>query len=142
MKNDNWTQKQDEVLISLYGKVSSREVSEKTGRSRNAVIGRAQRLGLKFPKKEPKPKPQPKPRKIRVVKSKPIPKPQRKVEVTMTEKTQNPIHLIDLKDNQCRQVIGDPRNGMFCGCVVRNGSSYCNNHHRINYVKSNYMGAK
>lgn len=140
MKAENWTQKQDAILISLYGKVSSHEVSEKIGRSRNAIIGRAQRLGLKFPKKEPKPKPEPKPRVKRIVKQKPVKK--RKVEVTMTEKPSMPIHLIDLKDNQCRQVIGDPKNGMFCGKVVKNGSSYCNHHHNINHIKSTYAGAQ
>jgi len=43
-------------------------------------------------------------------------------------------HLSLLKDNQCREIIGDARNGICCGKPVKDGSPYCPEHHRKNYV--------
>lgn len=52
------------------------------------------------------------------------------------------VHISKIKDNQCRDIIGDPKNGMMCGVIVKDGSSYCNNHHSINHIKTTFTGEK
>jgi len=48
---------------------------------------------------------------------------------------EKPKYLIDAKEDQCREIIGHPKNGIICGEKVKHGSSYCTIHHNENYVK-------
>lgn len=46
------------------------------------------------------------------------------------------ISLIEIKRRQCRYPYGD-RPFTFCGHHTKDGSSYCEHHHRIAYVRTN-----
>jgi GcrA cell cycle regulator len=41
-----WTEKRDNYLIIFWGMISAREIGERLGVTKNAVIGRAHRLKL------------------------------------------------------------------------------------------------
>lgn len=41
-----WTETEDSYLVENWQKKSAREIANKTGRARSAVLGRARRLGL------------------------------------------------------------------------------------------------
>lgn len=46
-KGDEWSKDEDQLIIEMYGHYSARQISELlVERTRNAVIGRAKRLGL------------------------------------------------------------------------------------------------
>lgn len=88
----------------------------KTAYSRNAVIGRMNRLGL-CEKMVKAPKPEPRPRAPRIAAVK------RPVHFGA------PLHLslIELEPDQCRWPYGDGP-FTFCGCTVLTDSSYCPMH--------------
>jgi len=137
--NNDWKQEEIASAKALWETttLSAREISAIIGRTRAGVIGRARRDGWvkklkpKTPPKE-KPKKQKKEKPVVVFVMKEIKKP----EITKT------VSLIDLQNHHCREVIGDPKNGMFCGCRVKSGSSYCSRHHKKNYVKPKFNGGK
>lgn len=107
---------------------SSREIAERLGPTRNAVIGKIHRLGLRYPDKPRKP-PLRRPRK-----PKPLPfiarrpKPRRK--------SSGPVHFRDLEQHHCRWIPGQPSTQLYCGAERVEGSSYCNSHTRSSYVRT------
>lgn len=96
--------------------------------SRNAVIGKMARLGLQGRIAKPKMESR---KKIaayqkrswpRMEIPRPCPAP-RNDEVTATS-----VHILDLEPHHCRLVIGEPKDGMFCGREKVPGLSYCADH--------------
>lgn len=51
------------------------------------------------------------------------------------------ISLFDARENQCRNIIGDPKNMVVCGNACVEGKPYCSHHCLINYVPTNHNGA-
>jgi len=47
------------------------------------------------------------------------------------------VKMIDIKDNQCREIIGCPKNGIMCGLPIDVGS-YCTCHAEKNYTPSTW----
>lgn len=98
------------------------------GVSRNAVIGKMTRLRLECRRSKPR-KTNPKKIAARQDRSRPrmeIPRPcpaPRNDEVTATS-----VHILDLEPHHCRLVIGEPKDGMFCGREKVPGLSYCADH--------------
>jgi GcrA cell cycle regulator len=110
MKNF-WTKKRIEKLTRLWEKgISAREIAEKIGDvSRNAVIGKANRLGLS--------------------------KKHNKVKVeSEVNKTTN-ISLLVPNMSGCKWPIGHPgdEDFYFCGKEVIPGKPYCNEHCLVAY---------
>ena len=108
----NWTNAKEKKLTKLWGKFSAREIAEKLGDgiSRNAVIGKANRLGLR---KEP---------------------------VTEKEKSineSNDDRIFHLKIKGCRWPFGDPGTDEFhfCGAKQVIGKPYCIDHCLLAYRK-------
>ncbi len=128
----NWTDEKIETLKTMWeqGKTAA-EISIAIGAgSRNAVIGKAHRLGLskranpvaRKPRKRVDGKPfAPKQN------TKPLP------ETNITSYGNRPYKLDELKPNQCRWPIGDPRDEVFhyCGAQRKGHRSYCPNHKAI-----------
>ncbi len=100
----SWTDEQEEKLKQLWreGKTASQIAEELGGVSRNAVIGKAHRLGLSG-----------RPSPIKVKASRP-----------------KKVGLLDLTERMCRWPIGDPRQPgfYFCGKQAMPGLPYCAEH--------------
>ena len=106
-----WTEAKVKKLAKLWGKnIPARDIAEKLGEgiTRNAVIGKANRLGLNETKKEKKPG-----------------------EVNNTDK------MFHLKIKGCRWPFGDPGTDEFhfCGKRQEIGKPYCVDHCMLAYRK-------
>lgn len=134
-----WTAEQTEELKRLYGEgLSCSAIAAVMGKSRNAVIGRAHRIGLerrgagkraeievgdrRGSKSPPREKTNTPPR-VRTIRP-----PQE--QITERVAAVEPLHigLLDLESHHCRYPYGDTPNITFCGHQVFAGFSYCAPH--------------
>lgn len=119
--NRPWTIKEDSILKRLWPtKVTVKQIGDRlVGRTKNAVLGRATRLGL-----ETRESLLGRNRKGPNTEKASFPKP-------VVREGDHP--LLHLRNNQCRWPIGDPQeaNFHFCGDAAMEGEPYCLNHHTI-----------
>jgi GcrA cell cycle regulator len=102
-----WTPAEDAVLVDSYGTVPNWQLAEWIGRTRNMIIGRAYRLGLKFAMRKDKRLPP------------------------------NPRRFPDLPEKGCQYGIGDPRSPGFhwCGEKIVPFRAWCAKHlHTVYFV--------
>jgi GcrA cell cycle regulator len=141
----SWTQEQDDFLKEQYRAISAKAIGIRIGKSRNAVIGRAHRLGLGKPYQEVFGEGRAirqhirAPRKNRGDKSGPELfyrrlKPVKAVKMTEAEIV--PLNGVgvkmwELESSHCRWVVGEPKDLTFCGQPKQSGSSYCSCHANI-----------
>jgi len=116
----SWTKERVELLQNLWGKgKSASEIAEILGGiSRNAVIGKAHRLGLSG-------RPSP------IASDKP-----RSTAKTRVKKHNKSATILDLTERMCRWPIGDPKKPgfRFCGkATVMAGVPYCKEHIEMAY---------
>jgi len=130
-----WTYERIEKLKKLWeeGLTASRIAAELGDVTRNAVIGKAHRLGLsgRMSSKSPNAG-------ISIIRKKKIhiPKNQKIIEITTpTDEPMNPTSFLEIKDGLCRWPIGEPENNdfKFCGRTTNEGFVYCQNHHKVAY---------
>ena len=104
-----WTEEAVEILKTMWveGR-SAREIGERVEMTRNAVIGKANRLGLSHKSKAAKSKVEAKP---------------------------PPMSPLDLNEKMCRWPIGHPgeEDFHFCGALRVSGRPYCQDHCAIAY---------
>lgn len=122
MGKTTWTDERIELLKSLWGAgKTAAEIAKELGDNltRNAVIGKAHRLGLSgrispIQKKVDKPLP-----------------PERKE----IKAKNGGISLLELTEKTCRYPYGDPKKEgfHFCGCAALAGLPYCAEHAEIAY---------
>ncbi|RMF18043.1 MAG: global cell cycle regulator GcrA-like protein [Alphaproteobacteria bacterium] len=118
-----WTEDNIEKLKKLWEKgLSASQIAEKLGDgiSRNAVIGKVHRLGLKS-----RPSPVKAPRKAAETKTGRAHKPRAR------KKTEDKrVHLLDLTERMCKWPIGHPGEPdfHFCGKPSQPGLPYCAEH--------------
>lgn len=132
-KKDNfWTNKNVKTLTTMWSKgKTSADIAEKLGDvTRNAVIGKANRLGLEK---------RPSPIKKTNTKKKPVTKTNKqKVKAMAEEKNilvqeeiRGSFSILDIKECMCRWPIGDPKEKGFHFCgkrVADENCSYCEDH--------------
>ena len=103
-----WTDEAVETLTTMWAEgASARDIADRLGGvSRNAVIGKAHRLGLSKPTKKPEPEPVP-----------------------------EPVSADRLTERMCRWPIGHPGDPdfTFCGGPRVPGRPYCREHCRLAY---------
>ncbi len=119
----SWTDEKIEQLKELWDQgLSTAEIGRELGVSKNAVVGKSHRLGLKprpspisgkAPEKAPKPKPKPK-----------------------AKESTRVMDVIDLGPQMCRWPFGDPGDDdfHFCGKTSVVGKPYCEDHCAAAYV--------
>jgi GcrA cell cycle regulator len=130
-----WTMEQDDQLRAMHverPKPKCREMAERIGCTKNAVIGRRRRIGLGGPKRIAKPRDR--------SPNRPKAEPQvsmRRLAMTFRDKLAcpdtSPIgtkSLLDLAPCDCRWPFGD-KPYTFCGCEAVDGLPYCASHWRI-----------
>jgi GcrA cell cycle regulator len=140
-----WTDTRIEHLKALwaYGRSAS-EIAGLLGEvTRNAVIGKVHRLGLagrKTTSRQPAPR-RTSPRRDRSGRVELRQPPARFVRTSSPLPPDNPpvaalmLPLRQLRDDQCRWPVGDPRKAGFgfCGCQKGPGVPYCGHHAAIAY---------
>lgn len=140
MMRQEWTDERIEMLKGgCADKMPMADIADRINRntgsgfSRNAIIGKADRMGLH--KNRPKPAPKPKPRAERkfVFVAPPLQSNMRPDLVRAIVRRPPPgpflgIALLDLKPEHCRYPRGGDEPGepiLFCGQPKKKGSSYC-----------------
>jgi len=111
-----WSDQHITKLRKLWGDGhTTGEIGKKLGVSKNAVVGKAHRLGLKS-----------------------RPSPIKRVAKPQQEEKERIFTITDLSSSTCRWPIGDPKesNFRFCGATVFHGKSYCAEHCDLAYVGS------
>lgn len=150
MMNFDWT---DEAIARLRemldAKATFREIAADLGCSRNAAIGKANRLGLCGTSMKPGPHwagktlpvVSPKPKRIRARAQPSTPAaviafPIKRAEPPAPFVEGEGVALMDLERQHCRWPLGAKMqvSTRFCGHDKRAGSSYCDHHHRLSYT--------
>ena len=123
-----WTEDRLAKLRELWDKkLSITKIGEELGVSRNAVAGKAHRLGLEKRQSPIKPSIKPKTQKNEWDESSRGPKPLRLV-----------LRSLEWSRNKCLWPFGDPKNVnfKFCGDPVISGKPYCLKHCELAYNNS------
>lgn len=129
----SWTDERVALLKRLWceGKTAAEIAKELGNVSRNAVIGKAHRLKLSN-----RVSPIQQNKKPAVATGKPQTQAvEIKVHKAPAQDNQKSIPLLDLKANECRWPLGDPRDQGFgfCGCRSIAGLPYCGEHAKLAY---------
>lgn len=131
----SWTHDRIEQLKKLWeaGYTASNIAIELGGITRNAVIGKAHRLGLSGRMKSKS-----KISSVSIVRKRKIPSNRNSkiIELTTTaSEPMNPVSFADIKDGLCRWPIGEPEDidFKFCGRKCDEGMTYCAEHHTLAY---------
>ena len=128
MSGELWTKERDAALRKMREQgYSFGQIAVELGlATRNAAIGRANRLGLP---KEPRVRRE---KQSRVERHTPFRSPAMKTESFVEEYVApTTLFIFDLESHHCRWPIGDVAPYTFCGGTKQDGSSYCGHHHRV-----------
>ena len=131
----SWTHERIEHLKKLWeaGHTASNIATELGGITRNAVIGKAHRLGLSGRMKSKS-----KASSVSIVRRKKMPanRNSKIIELTTSvSEPMNPISFAGIKDGLCRWPLGEPEDldFKFCGRSSNDGVVYCDEHHSLAY---------
>ena len=139
----SWTHERIEQLKKLWeaGYTASNIATELGGITRNAVIGKAHRLGLSGRMKSKS-----KASSVSIVRKRKIPvnKNSKIIELTTSVEPMNPTSFADIKDGLCRWPLGEPEDldFKFCGRKCAEGMIYCTEHHSLAYQPLNQTRQK
>jgi GcrA cell cycle regulator len=122
-----------QTLKQLWGTYSARWIAVHLGMTRNAVIGKAHRLGLERQKTANRPGERQRPHKrkpppIVVIVPAPLPP-------DPPKPPPSGVKLVDLERHHCRWPLGEPRDMLFCGQPKWELTSYCPFHVKQAYQR-------
>ena len=143
-----WTLKAEQQLrdLAATGLSASQIAIQMGAATRNTIIGKAHRLGVKIGKptrpakptvaayRRAAPKLQQEARKMPVAAVSlvlPLPPPP---PPSPAPSPDGGVRLMDIRDGQCRWPIGDPKSADFVFCGAPAERSFCPHHHRLVYV--------
>ncbi len=119
-----WTEERVERLSELWAAGwSARQIADRLGGiTRNAVIGKANRLGLSKPTKSSMTRQRKREEEVPVVEE-------------VFEAPEGGVSILTLTHATCRWPIGHPgeENFYFCGARSKTGQPYCEHHARLAY---------
>jgi hypothetical protein len=160
-----WTPKRDQTVVDMWSKGATQaDIGDKLGVTKNTIAGRVMRLrieGRKLPRRQsgdPKLR-QRLARKKQVLAVEAVeafdipanvPRPNYAVNSHRTGKATTPkvdvvpevdgtictTKFMDLKPKQCRYIQGFDANKLFCNDVAKDGSSFCEPHHKLCYTRA------
>ena len=139
----SWNHERIEQLKKLWeaGYTASNIATELGGITRNAVIGKAHRLGLSGRMKSKS-----KVSSVSIVRKRkmPVNKNSKIIELTTSVEPMNPTSFADIKDGLCRWPLGEPEDlgFKFCGRKCAEGMIYCTEHHSLAYQPLNQTRQK
>jgi GcrA cell cycle regulator len=139
----SWTHERIEQLKKLWeaGYTASNIATELGGITRNAVIGKAHRLGLSGRMKSKS-----KVSLVSIVRKRkmPVNKNSKIIELTTSVEPMNPTSFANIKDGLCRWPLGEPEDldFKFCGRKCAEGMIYCTEHHSLAYQPLNQTRQK
>ena len=139
----SWTHERIEQLKKLWeaGYTASNIATELGGITRNAVIGKAHRLGLSGRMKSKS-----KVSSVSIVRKRkmPVNKNSKIIELTTSVEPMNPTSFADTKDGLCRWPLGEPEDldFKFCGRKCAEGMIYCTEQHSLAYQPLNQTRQK
>lgn len=142
VKGVEWTEESKQFLRDNYKTMSAAEIASKLGGvySRNAVIGKARRLGLSADTREI-PARRGKPPELTTTKKKFHPRGRfnnREKEDAPVAKAVRlldiPVTIMDLEAWHCREIVEETPVVKYCGKQKIDSSSYCPDHHRKNHA--------
>ncbi|MDR2769940.1 MAG: GcrA family cell cycle regulator [Rickettsiales bacterium] len=127
---NSWTAAMVSQLKTLFNKgLSTAAIGKKLGVTKNAVVGKINRMGLNAAEKSAAPR----------KKAAPAPKIQAMAKKAAKSKSACKIHhnaaMMALEQDQCRWPMGDPDSDQFhfCGAKCFSGKPYCFEHCKIAY---------
>ena len=140
----SWTHERIEELKKLWeaGYTASNIATELGGITRNAVIGKAHRLGLSGRMKSKS-----KVSSVSIVRKRKMPtnRNSKIIELnTSVSEPMNPKTFAEIKDGLCRWPLGEPEDldFKFCGRSSSDGMVYCSEHHAVAYQPLNQARQK
>lgn len=142
ISNLSWTDERIEQLKTLWAEgMSAGEIAREMGITRNAVLGKKDRLGLsKRRGGYANPAPDKVEKRLRRRRMNFSPQAPRLLKAPTyiephVEKPVRPVTLLELNETTCRWPIGDPQDAdfVFCGARPETGLPYCSKHCRMAY---------
>jgi len=140
-RNPNWTPERLQYLRDNYRTMLAADIAKHFDGlfTRNAVIGRARRLGLQSDHRMRPARRGPRPGKLTTTKSKISPrgiivKREKKMDEIKLKVLRGPVTFMQLESWHCREIVRD-KPIMYCGHQKAQGSSYCLEHHNKNHTR-------
>ena len=140
----NWTAVEDKLLIDNRPQMSSSQLANLIGCTRNAVIGRSHRLGLEKLIRAPNRTSGERARRVNGERKIRKPPTLHIFESPRIPVTSLNIPFIELERHHCREITGhgDFNLSLSCGHPVIEGRSYCMFHAAINYTPPRSRGVQ
>jgi hypothetical protein len=138
----SWTEEQDAYIRQSYRNIPAIKIGEFLGKTKGAIIGRANRIGLGKPYREvfPGTPAYVRPKSVKRLEdgrsSLFFRLPKMNLNSEVEPLNGSGLKIWELKDKHCRWVVGEPSDLTYCGHDQHTGSSYCPSHFALSIRKT------
>lgn len=123
-----WNEESIEILKTLWEEddLSAKEIGQEIKMSKNAVIGKAHRLGLSRKTHAPRPRERGERTRTKVVRNGNVIRTIQPKIIPLAPPTGLGIHIVDLEHEHCRAIVGTGHDGLarYCGSERRHATDY------------------